>query len=358
MDTFAYLAQMSEKLGPSGHEVETSAWYRELFTPLCDEVKVDALFNVIAYKKHTAPLPEGVTAPRVMLCAHQDEIGLLVTDILPDGTLRLGSIGGVDPRILPGSRVTVYPTGDRGKKLPAIVGYRPAQMQTEDERSRNYQRDELWADTGLSLEEVKAMVHIGDLVALYGPATKLLNDYAASKTMDDRACIGCLLQAAERLQTLQCKCDVYFVCTTQEEIGSKGAAVSAWGIHPDLAIALDVSHATIPASRADTTVPVDAPALTCGPYIQHKLLARALRVAKEHGIAVNTELSPMYTSTDADDVILCREGIPCLLIDLPLKYMHTTVETLSMQALRECGRLLAEFLHDLDEGWADDLWME
>lgn len=357
MDTFAYLSQMCGKLGPSGHEQETSAWYRELFAPLCDEVRIDALYNVIAYKKHTAPLPEGVEAPRVMLCAHQDEIGLLVTDILPDGTLRLGSIGGVDPRILPGSRVTVYPGGG-ALPIPAVIGCRPAQAQTDEERKRNYLRDELWADTGLLPDEVKAAVHIGDLVALYGPAVELLNQQAAAKTMDDRACIGCLLHAAEHLKTLQCKCDVYFVCSTQEEVGSKGATTAAWDIHPDLAIALDVSHATIPASRADTTVPVNAPSLTCGPYIQQKLLDRALRVAKEHGIAVNTELSARDTATDADSVILSREGIPCLLIDLPLKYMHTTVETLSMQTLRECGRLLAEFLHDLDERWADDLWME
>ncbi len=142
----------------------------------------------------------------------------------------------------------------------------------------------------------------------------------------------------------------------QEEVGSKGASVAAHAIDPDLAVALDVTHATIPQSRPDTTVPLDAPAATYGPFVQHKLLERLKKAAKDHGIKLNTEHAERFTYTDLDNIQIAREGVPCVLIDLPLKYMHTTVELLDMNVIRECGRLLAHFLCDLDEGWNEALW--
>lgn len=174
--------------------------------------------------------------------------------------------------------------------------------------------------------------------------------------MDDRACVACLLEAAERLQKLNHICDIYFVATSQEEVGSKGAEVAAYTIDPDLAVALDVTHATIPASRPDTTVPLDAPAATYGPFVQHKLLDRLKDTACSHGVKLNTELAARATYTDLDNIQVARCGVPCVLIDLPLKYMHTTVELLDTKVIRECGRLLAHFLGDLDEGWDEGLW--
>ena len=358
MDFFAYLSEMSGQFGPSGHEAATAQWLRQKFASLTDSVTIDALYNVIAVKKATRPIADGRPAPRVMLAAHQDEIALVVTDVLKDGSLRLGSVGGVDPRILPASLVKVHARRADGTPvlLDGVVGAPAAAVQTDKEREQNYQRDELFVDLGLPVEKVQSLVHTGDLVTLTGPAARLLNDRCASKTMDDRACVGCLLDAAERLQKMNHVCDIYFVATTQEEVGSKGAHAAAYAIHPDLAVALDVTHATIPGSRPDTTLPLDAPAVTCGPFIQHKLLKRLQQTAKDHGITINTELAENSTWTDADDIVLAREGVPCLLIDLPLKYMHTTVETLDVNVMRECGRLLACFLCDLDEGWDNGLW--
>ena len=211
-------------------------------------------------------------------------------------------------------------------------------------------------DLGLPVDKVRAQVRIGDLITLHGPATPLLNDRCAAKTMDDRACVACLLEAAERLQKMSHICDIYFVATSQEEVGSKGASVAAHAIDPDLAVALDVTHATIPQSRPDTTVPLDAPAATYGPFVQYKLLERLKKAAKDHGIKLNTEHAERFTYTDLDNIQIAREGVPCVLIDLPLKYMHTTVELLDMNVIRECGRLLAHFLGDLDEGWNEALW--
>lgn len=357
MEIFEYLQGMATKLGPSGHEEEISAWLAERFRPLCDEVTIDPLHNVIALKRATAPAKDGKPARRVMLSAHQDEIALMVADILPDGTLRMGQVGGVDPRILPASVVTVH--GEKnGKpvKLTGVVGATPPHLLSAEDRKKNYKREDLFVDLGLDEKTVRRQVRVGDLITLTGPATRLLNDRVASKTMDDRACVGCLLLAAERLQRMSHSCDVYFVASTQEEVGCYGAAVAAYTVDPDTAVVLDVSHATIPQSRPDTTVPVDAPAATYGPYVQHKLLDRLKDTAKAHGVKLNTEHSARYTGTDTDEVQVAREGIPCVLIDLPLKYMHTTVETLDMKVIDECGRLLAHYLSDFEEGWLDGLW--
>jgi putative aminopeptidase FrvX len=194
-------------------------------------------------------------------------------------------------------------------------------------------------------------------VTLNGRAVGLLNDRAAGKTMDDRACVGVMLEAAGHLQAMKHAADIVFACTTQEEVGCRGAGVAAYTVDPDLAVVMDVSHAPIPSSRPDTTVPLDAPAATYGPYIQHKLLDRLTDCAKRNGVKLNTESAARWTGTDTDEVQIARAGIPCVLIDLPLKYMHTTVELLDMNAIRECGRLAALFAAEIDEGWDDELWI-
>ena len=282
-----------------------------------------------------------------------DEISLLVIAIEDDGCLRLGNVGGVDPRILPASRVWVH-----GKeKLFGTIGALPPHLLTPEDRKKNYDRKDLYVDVGLPADKVRELVHVGDLVTFNTPFTELLNGQVASKTMDDRACVTMLLLAAERLTKMHCDADVYFVGSTQEEVGSRGAETAAFAIDPDLAVALDVDHATIPGSRPDTTVDGDSLCATIGPYIQPKLLQRLLDCAKEHHVKLQTAVSPRYTATDADEVGVSRAGIPTVLLSLPLKYMHTSVETIDLQALTEGGRLIAHFLSELDAGWEEDLWI-
>lgn len=345
MDIQKVLAEAAALVGPSGQEMQVAEYFAEKFRPFVDEVKVDNMFNVIAHKKGTGP--------RVMLCAHMDEIGLMVTDIEEDGSIRLGSVGGVDPRILPASRVWVH-----GKeKLFGTIGALPPHLLTAADRQKNYNAKDLYVDVGLPGNKVKELVRIGDLVTFNVPFTELLNGQIASKTMDDRACVTILLLAAERLAKLHCDADVYFVGSTQEEVGSRGARTSSFAIAPDLAVVLDVDHATIPGSRPDTTVDGDSLCASIGPYLQPKLVDRLMACAKEHHVKLQTAVSARYTSTDADDVSIARDGIPTVLLSLPLKYMHTTVETIDLQAMQEGGRLIAHFLSELDAGWEEDLWI-
>lgn len=345
MDIQKVLSEAAALVGPSGQEMQVAEFFAEKFRPFVDEVTIDPMFNVIAHKKGKGP--------KVMLCAHMDEIGLMVTGIEEDGCIRLGSVGGVDPRILPASRVWVH-----GKeKLFGTIGALPPHLLTAADRQKNYNAKDLYVDVGLPGDKVKELVRIGDLVTFNVPLTELLNGQVAAKTMDDRACVTILLLAAERLMKMHCDADVYFVGSTQEEVGSRGARTSAFAINPDLAVALDVDHATIPGSRPDTTVDGDSLCASIGPYLQPKLVDRLMNCAKEHHVKLQTAVSARYTSTDADDVSIARDGIPTVLLSLPLKYMHTTVETIDLQAMQEGGRLIAHFLSELDEGWEEDLWI-
>ena len=353
MDIFSYLEGMTTQFGPSGHEYEVSQWLAKQFEPMVDSIHIDPLFNVIALKKATRKSDK--PAPRVMISAHQDEIALMVSDILPDGCLRMGQVGGVDPRILPASTVTVHASLS-GEKLLGVIGAISPHLLKPSDRNRNYLREDLFVDTGLSAQVVKEKIAVGDLITLQGKATKLLNDRVAAKTMDDRACIAVMLDACERLQTMSHYCDVYFVCSSQEEVGCKGAQTAAYSVDPHMAYILDVTHATIPQSRPHTTSPLDAPCATYGPFIQYKLLNELKETAKRHGISLNTEHSTSRTGTDTDTIQIARSGVPCVLIDLPLKYMHTAVELLDTKVIIECGRLLAHSLSDMKEGWDDSLW--
>ena len=147
MDILSYLQGASVQFGPSGHEQATAAWLRERFLPLCDEVTVDPLFNVLATLRPTAPTARGGRAPRVMMCAHMDEIALMVTDILKDGSLRMGQVGGVDPRILPAAMVTVHATGaGEAQALTGVIGAKAPHLLTDEEQKHNYTRDNLYVD--------------------------------------------------------------------------------------------------------------------------------------------------------------------------------------------------------------------
>lgn len=345
MDVQKILTEAAAKVGPSGQEMEVAEYFAQQFRPFVDEVTVDSMYNVIAHKKGTGP--------KVALFAHMDEIGLMVVAIEEDGSLRLGNVGGVDPRILPACRVWVH-----GKeKLFGTIGALPPHLMRAEDRKNNYKREDLYVDVGLPAEKVRELVRVGDIVTFNVPSTPLLNGQFAAKTMDDRACVTMLVETAERLRKLQCDADVYFVGSTQEEVGSRGAKTAAYALDPDLAIAIDVDHATIPGSRPNTTVDLDSLCASIGPFLQPKLLKRLMDCAAAHHVKLQTTVAERNTYTDGDEVSLARAGVPMVLLSLPLKYMHTTVETLDIQALKEGGRLLAHFLSELDAGWEDDLWI-
>ena len=344
MRTEDFLREATALPGLSGNEETTARYIAEAFRPYCDEVQTDPLFSVIGHIRGQGP--------RVMICAHLDEIGLMVSRIEKDGSLRIRSVGGVDPRILPGMRVTVY-----GKTtLTGVIGAKAPHLQSPDEKDKNYEMDKLYIDLGMSSEKAAEQVNIGDCVALEGGLTRLMNGRLAGKTMDDRCCIAILLRAMEMLQHMDTTADLYFTASCQEEVGGYGAMTAGFGTDPDFGVVLDVSHARTPDAPDLEVFDLDSPSVAKGPWIHPYLRRRLAETAERINVKIQDEIVPGYTSTDADDLSLVRGGVPSVLISLPVRYMHTTVETLDTHALEETARLLAAYLADMDSTWRDELW--
>lgn len=331
--------------GVTGNERKAAEYIAEAFRPFADEVKITPLNCVIAHKKGPGP--------KVMICAHLDEIGMMVSKIEKDGCLRMEMVGGVDPRVLPGMRVKVY---GQEETMLGVVGATPPHLQSREETKQNYTFENLFVDLGLPAEEVKKKVHVGDNVCFEARYVELKNGWVACKTIDDRGCVAIMLAAAERLQKMQHNADLYFVATCQEEIGCYGAMVAGFEVEPDYGVAFDVCHATTPGAPPLSSSKIDSLVATKGPYIQPYLEKKLEEAAKENGVELQVAAEPSYTGTDADELSMVKAGIPTVLLSLPLKYMHTNVETFDMHALTEGARLLACYLASIDEKWEGELW--
>ena len=345
MDMLAFLKEVTAIPGVTGNERRVAEYIAEVFRPLCDEVRIDAMNNVLCHRMGTGP--------RVIVCAHLDEIGMMVSRIEEDGSLRLKNVGGVDPRVLPGMRVRVY-----GKEtLTGVVGAKAPHLLSAEEKDQNYTFDTLYVDMGMQPDRVRELVRPGDTVCFEHRARELENGYLSVKTCDDRACVAIMLGACQLLQDMSCEADVWFVATTQEEIGSYGATAAAFAVEPDYAVAFDVCHATTPGAPWNRTSPPDALVVSKGPFLHPLLVEKLEETAREQNIPLNEHVGPRYTYTDADSTATVRNGIPSVLLSLPLRYMHTNVETCDTKVLRDGARLLAHYLRAFDASWEGKLWI-
>ncbi len=331
--------------GVTGNERAAAEYIAEAFRPYADETRITPLNCVIAHKKGPGP--------KVIICAHLDEIGMMVSRIEEDGCLRLESVGGVDPRVLPGMRVRVY---GKDETLLGVVGATPPHLLRDEEKKNNYTFENLYVDMGMAPDRVREKVRVGDTVCFEARYAELKNDRAATKTADDRACVAIMLEAAKRLQSMKHEADLYFVATCQEEIGSYGALTAGFAVEPDFGVAFDVCHADTPGAPPNSTSKITSLVATKGPFLNAFLVKKLEETAKENGVELQIDVAARNTWTDADELSVTRFGVPTVLLSLPIKYMHTNVETLDMHALKEGGRLLAHYLADMKECWEAELW--
>lgn len=342
-DLTAFLGRITAQRGISGDEAPVAKGIADAFAPLCDSVTIDAMSNVVARM--------GGDGPRVMITAHHDEIGLMASKIEEDGAIRIARVGGVDPRILPGSRVTVHT--EEGPML-GIVGALPPHLLSAEDQKKNYQLEKLFVDLGLSAQRVHALVHPGTPITLYGPLQALQNNRYAGKTVDDRSGVAVMLRTAELLQKREIPAQVFFVSASQEEVSGFGVGTSAYTLRPDIGIVIDVTFAEGPGCEGmDGVHPLDKVILTEGPNIHPKLHKHLMALAKKNRIDAQTSICPGETGTDAAILQLVGEGVPTALVELPLKYMHTTVETISMDVPEEAARLICAFIMELGAGWEE-----
>ena len=338
------IGSLTSKFGVTGNENEVSKCVMSYFERFADKVWRDKAGNVFGSM--------GDGKPVILICAHMDEIGMIVTNIEKNGMLKIASVAGVDPRVLPGSEVLIHTKTD---KIKAVVGAVPPHLQTGGAK-KAYKMDELVCDTGMSYEEVSNIIEIGDFVtfAPYEPM-QLLNNRLAGKTLDDRALVSACIRAMEILSKRKLNCKVVFCATVQEEKTALGAITATWAVEPDIGIAVDVCHATTPSLPEFRSYPIEALSISMGCNIHPKVFEMIRDKAEEEHIEYEISASLLNTGTDAWDMQIQKRGIRCGLISVPLRYMHTSVEAISLNTLENCARLLAEVVADIDGDWEEKL---
>ena len=334
MSISKYIEILTKLNGISGFEHNVSDYLLKHLSKVSDEVKTDALGNVIACKK--SKKPNG----KVMIEAHIDEIGMLVKAIDDDGFLLVSPVGGIDVRILPASCVKVH--GNR--EYLGVVGAKPPHMMSADEYAKVIDFEQIYIDVGMSKEEAQTNIGVGAMVTFDANPTYLQNEFVSAKCMDDRASVAILLDCLDKLNGIDLGYDLYFCACVQEEVGLRGSVTAAYSVNPDFAIAMDVTHATTPDESKGTFKCGVGPVICLGPNIHDTLVNKFIKVMKKEDISYEIEVEGGNTGTDAWSIQTAREGIPTMLISLPLKYMHTPIETLSISDCEKTSHSLVTFL--------------
>lgn len=337
MDVRDFMKFLSDSTGVSGYEHLISDKVVQAFKDYVDDISIDKLGNVISVKKGE----NNINNIKIMIAAHMDEIGLMVKDIDEKGFIRFTTIGGIDPRTLLAQEVII-----RGKQeIFGIVGAKPPHLQAADEREKAVDIDDLMIDVGFRKEKVNELVKIGDIITIKRELVDLQGEYVSGKALDDRAGVATMLECAKELKKLKHECDVYFVSTVQEEVGVRGATVSTYKINPDIGIAIDVGFGTTPELPREYTLDMGkGPGIGLGGNIHPTLREKLTDIAKEYNIPFQYEIEPGPTGTDARAIQITRCGIPTLLISLPLRYMHTSIETVNLKDIKMSAKLLARFI--------------
>lgn len=334
-----FLQDMTNAISPSGYEHCAAAVWKAYAKPFADRVETDVHGN-----SHAVINTGGKV--RVMLAGHYDEIGFLISHIDDKGFLWIAPIGGWDPQVAQGQRV--YIIGSGGKTISGVVGKMAIHLQEAEQRKKVSEIKDLWVDIGVKdKKEAEQLVSIGDALVIQYGFEELQNGRAAGRGFDDRAGAFAILEAGRLLAKISTQCEVHVVATVQEEIGLRGARTAAFGIEPNVGIAVDVTFATDHPNigsvvNQEGKVALDGgPVVTRGPNINHKLFDLIIQTAKEEKIPVQIVAEARGTGTDANAIQLNRAGVATALISIPLRYMHSPCELLSLSDLEAVSKLLA-----------------
>lgn len=331
------IALLSNAHGTSGHEFDTAEEVKKLFAPYCDEIETDALGNVIAIKKSKK------SKGKVMIEAHMDEVGLIITDIDENGFLYFSTVGGIDPAIMPAQEVIVHGKRD----IYGVIGAKPPHILSAEERKQTIPKEKLYIDAGFDGEEMKKLVKVGDTATMRSKTLNLLGKSVSTKAQDDRTGVAVLAEVLSQLKKTELAFDLYTVVAVQEEVGLRGAGCAAYNVYPDLAIVIDVCHGTSPDAKENTFPTGGGTVISKGPNIHPTLVEAVINVMKIKGIPYATDIDGGDTGTDAAAVQIANNGIPTVLFSLPLKYMHTPVETVDVADVTATADAIAEFLKSL-----------
>jgi tetrahedral aminopeptidase len=339
-----FLVRILETPSPSGYEQPVQQLVREYLSGVADTLDTDSHGNVIAGKN-----PTGET--RMLLAGHCDQIGLIVQYIDSDGYISVQPIGGWDPLQLVGARVAVWTaTGP----VPGVMSRKPIHLLTDEERKQVPKMKDLWIDIGATDKtDCESVVRVGDCVTFELKYQPLRNGRACSVAMDDKIGLWVVLEAFRRAAAAgPLPCALYVASTVQEEIGLRGAQTSSYGVAPHVAIAVDVTHATdcptIDKKSEGDIALGKGPVVYRGPNMNPHVVARLLAAGQSSKIPVQLAASGRATPTDANVLQTTRAGVATGLVSVPNRYMHSAVETISLDDADRAADLLAAFVRGLE----------
>jgi endoglucanase len=322
------LVDLSQIDGPSGFEDPVLEYIEKQISPYVDRTFYNKIGTLIAEKK-------GEGKEKLGIFAHVDEVGHVVTKIEEGGFARLETVGGVDPKVMFAQRVRIYTKKGIAR---GVVGVLPPHLQKEEHRKRVPDFDKIFID--VSCSDLGKDVSVGDVGVIESTPVEI-GGKICGKALDNRASCAALIVAAELLNFIKNKADVYFIFSSQEEIGGPGAVSVAYQLELDKAIVLDVTHGEAKIPGFPQIKLGNGPALGTGPVVDREFYAEVAELAQKNGVKFQIEPVPGRSGTDTDAVQLTRTGIRTMLVSIPLMYMHTPVEVVDPVDVQETARLIA-----------------
>lgn len=323
--------------GVTGFEGNAAQTAQQMLAPYCDRTEISRSGSVLGWLSCGKP-----DAKTVLLDAHLDQIGFMVTDVLDGGFLRFTQIGGVDPRMLLGAEVMILSEPPRY----GVVSCTPPHLLKAGEENKAVPIEEMLIDTGLL--DARASIRIGTPIVFHEPPCDLLGGQISGKCLDDRAGFYAIVQALKKLTKCDRKVDLVICGSTHEETDSFGAITTAFCIRPEYGIAVDVTHADTQDAPSDETFAMGNAVIGIGPNMHRKFTEQIIRTARAYEIPYLLEVMEGNTGTNAWDMQVVRNGIAMAVLSIPLKYMHSPIETIQESDIALTADLMAAFLKEFD----------
>lgn len=349
-----FLCEIISLPGISGYETPVTNAIAKAWEPFVDEVKVSKIGNLYGIKRGS-PSKDGKPNKRLMLAVHMDGIGMVIAKISGE-LLYFAPIGGFDPRILPGQFVNIH--SQKGD-FPGIIVQLAPNLLSESYEGKPVPLDQLVIDTGLEEKMVKETFRVGDIISYANLPQELPTDCIAGHSLDNRASVAAVTQCLTELQHMRHSWDVFAVGTTQEETAFLGGATSPFDILPDLAIVIDVTFAKGPGADGWRTVALESGvSIGYGANLHPMLFAEIKQLCEQLDIPYTLSPQPLMSGTDADPIQITGAGVPTILLSIPLRYMHTPVEIISIKDVMRTGHLMAEFIARLSPDFTEKIVWE
>lgn len=280
--------------------------------------------------------------PHILIDAHIDQVGLIVTNIYESGFIGFSNVGGIDRRLLPAQQVCIHGK----KKLAGVVCSTPPHLSGSDNKINKI--EDFYIDTGMSFEAVSNIVEPGDRITFASMPKELLNDRITGPALDDRSGVASILYALELLRNQKYECSFSVTFSAQEELGERGAKIAAFDIDPDIALAVDVSFAYCLGDREYECGKMgQGPMIGISPSLSREISDKLIEISKNENIPYQLEVMNGLTSTNADQFSVNRTGCKACTVSIPLKYMHTPSEIIQIDDVENTGRLIAAYIRSV-----------